>query len=139
MANALGRLLGRRDPRGTSEDVPSDDGPPVDIDALPLEGILDEPPALVPAAIYRQPLFAPSELTPAWLRPRPSAPPDPARSSGTTVNEGVVEGVVTETASTAELKPTKRTRRPKASDSSGTSRPKPKRGAKTDHEATDRS
>jgi hypothetical protein len=124
MANTLARLLGRRGGNPTPQEAPSDGAPPVniDVDALPLAGTLDESPSLVPAAIYSQPLFAPNELTPAWLQPRPSPAPN----------------VVTSVPPTLTAKPTKRPSRPKASGASSTSRPSAKRGTKRDHEATDR-
>ena len=124
MANALGRLLGRHASRHTPQEGSAGDVPAVDIDALPLEGALDELPVLVPAAIYHQLMFAPNEITPAWLTPRPSPAPVAASSM----------------VSTVESKPAKRTRRPKAIASTTTSRPKskPKRGDATTDQTTNR-
>ena len=79
MANALGWLLGRHASRQTPQESSAGDAPPVDIDALPLEGALAT--GSLPAAIYHQLMFAPNEITPAWLTPRPSPAPVAASST----------------------------------------------------------
>jgi hypothetical protein len=81
------------------------------------------PPILVPAAIFRQVLYDPFEVTPIWARPRPAPAHDPASSPDPIVDETAVAN----SASTDESKPTKRTRRPKANSSSSGTRTRSKR------------
>ena len=102
MASVLDRLLhlGRRRPE---PDRPPADQRTVDIDALPLEGATSGPASmLLPAAIFRQVLFDPTEFTPAWLRARPGPAPEPGP-----------------TGPTDEPQPAKRSRRPKTNASPG--------------------
>jgi hypothetical protein len=83
------------------------DQPAVDTGALALEGVpLGPPPSLIPAAIFRQVLFDPAELTPIWARPRETTEPELA---------GAAE----------EPKPAKRARKPRATGTSTTKTAKP--------------
>ena len=91
------------------------------------------PPILLPAAIFRELLYDPTEFTPVWLRPRPAPEPDPAFSSDPTVDENAAVNA----APTDKPKPAKRTRKPKTSGSTGTGRTKSKRVPKPDQDATD--
>jgi hypothetical protein len=129
MAPAFNRLFHRGRRR------PEPDRPParqvtVDIDALPLEGAtVGTVPTLVPAAIFYQTLFDPTEFTPAWLQSRPAVatetpePSDPADDQPTVAVSG--SGDTPKTA--------KRARQPKTSASPAASRPRSKRIAKPDH------
>ena len=133
MAPVLDRLLhlGRRRPE---PDRPPADQRTVDIDALPLEGATSGPASmLLPAAIFRQVLFDPTDFTPAWLRARPGpAPaPGPARASDPMVDETAVGG----SRSTVEPQPAKRSRRPKTNASPDPKPPRSKGMAKPDHGA----
>jgi len=128
MAPAFNRLLhlGRRRPEPERAPVKP---VPVDIDALPLEGATGGTvPALLPAAIFYQTLFDPTEFTPAWLRSRPAAatatpaPADPVDHRTAVADSGSSE---------TPTKP-KRTRRPKTSTTAPASRPRSKRLAKPD-------
>ena len=101
---------------------------------MALEGAtLGPPPVLLPAAIFRELLYDPTEFTPVWLRPRPAPEPDPASSSDPTVDENAVVNA----APTVEPKPAKRTRKPKASGSTGPAKTRSKRVAKPDPTAAD--
>jgi len=84
------------------------------------------PPVLLPAAIFRQLLFDPAELTPAWLRPRPVPEPDPAEAAGATIDATAPADVLP----TDVPKPAKRTRRPKSDGTASPSRPRSRRVAK---------
>ena len=133
MAHGFGRLFlfARRRSR---RDRTAGDGPAVDGSAMALEGATWGPlPVLLPAAIFRELLYDPTEFTPVWLRPRPAAEPDPASSSGPTVDENAVANA----APTDEPKPAKRKRQPKATASSGPAKTRSRRVAKPDHDATD--
>jgi hypothetical protein len=128
MAPAFNRLLhlGRRRPE---PDRPPATHVPVDIDALPLEGAtVGTVPTLLPAAIFYQTLFDPTEFTPAWLQPRAAAATGtPAQSDPIDHQTAVAES----RSSDAATKP-KRTRRPKTSASPAANRPRSKRIAKPD-------
>jgi hypothetical protein len=101
---------------------------------MPLEGAtLGPPPVLLPAAIFRELLYDPTEFTPVWLRPRPAPEPNPASSSSPTVDESAVASA----APTDEPKPAKRTRKPKASGSTGPAKTRSKRVAKPDQDTID--
>lgn len=124
-------LFGRRRSR---RDRSPGEGLAVDATAMALEAAtLGPPPVLQPAAIFRQVLFDPAEIMPAWARPRPAPAPDPASSAGQMVDETAVA----DAAPTDDSKPTKRTRRPKANGSSGASRTRSRPAAKPDHDTTD--
>jgi len=126
------RLLFAR--RGSRRDRSVGDGLAVDGDAMPLEGAtLGPPPVLLPAAIFRELLYDPTEFTPVWLRPRPAPEPNPASSSSPTVDESAVASA----APTDEPKPAKRKRQPKATASSGPTKTRSRRVAKPDPNAAD--
>ena len=78
---------------------------------------------LLPAAIFRQVLFDPTEFTPAWLRSRPAPAPGAARPSDSMVDETTVGASV----AIDEPKPAKRPGRSKTTDSAGPKRTRSKR------------
>ena len=132
MGHTFARLFTRR--RSRRDESPGEK-PAVDGDAMALDDDeLGPPPVLLPAAIFHELLFDPAEMTPAWLRPRPAAAPDPATSTGPAVDVTVVADV----APTDERKPAKRTRRPKADVSSGSTRARSRRVAKPDQDVDNR-
>ena len=140
MANRLARLLGSR--RRSEKESSPGAAPGVDSAAMALDAAAMEPaPILLPAAIFRQVLFDPTEFTPVWLRRRPAFDPVPANpppsSSSAAAAPLAAEGPVAATP-TEEPKPAKRTRRTKATGSPAPSRPRSKRAAKPDPDATDR-
>jgi hypothetical protein len=77
---------------------------------------LGPPPVLRPAAIFRQLLYDPAELTPVWARPRAVAAPEPptAPIPATAPTPATVEPGDPPRATLDQPKPAKRTRRPKA-------------------------
>jgi hypothetical protein len=129
-------FLGRRRRRGQ----PSDDGP--DSAAGPVVEVggtslalattavpLGPPPVLLPAAIIRQILVDPRELTPEWARPRPKPVAQEPQPSVESVEEAASAAPVEPpaenqpstsdatppaTTATEDAKPPKRTRRPKS-------------------------
>ena len=126
MAPTLNWLLhlGRRQPE---PDCPPAEPVTVDIDAMPLESAPVGPvPMLLPAAIFHQTLYDPTEFTPAWLRPRPAPGTEPSDLTDDQTADA-------DSGSTDAPKPPKRARRPKTSPSPGPSRPRSKRTAKPDH------
>jgi hypothetical protein len=114
MAKPFGGLL-RRIGRGDSKEESSKaKAPAVDAGEMALDDKPVGPPILMPAAIFSQPLVNATEITPAWLRPRPApAPVVPA----------------------ADTKAAKRSSRPKTAGSSGTTRPRTRRVTKPDRDA----
>jgi hypothetical protein len=133
MAPAFNRLLhfGRRGPGPDASLAEPVAGPAVDVDAMPLEGAtLASAPGLVPAAIFRQVLFDPTEFTPAWLRPRLAPAQEPATPSAPVVEQTAVANA----APADERKPATRPRRPKAKTPSAAKPTRSKRAAKTDHD-----
>src|SRR6266550_4622 len=120
MAHTLGRLL-HITRRQSRRDQSAADGLAVDGGAM--AETPGPPRILLPAAIFRQVLFDPFEVTPIWARPRPGPAHDPATSPDPIVDETAVAN----SASTDESKPTKRTRRPKASGSPSRTRTRSKR------------
>ena len=151
MANRLARLLGSR--RRPGADPSPGAGPAVDGAAMALDAAAMEPaPVLLPAAIFRQVLFDPSEFTPVWLRPRPAFEPAPSSPSRPPLADAPVAAAApveadASVASAAQVeadapieepKPAKRTRRTKVTGSPAPSRPRSKRAAKSDQGATDR-
>ena len=137
MANRLARLLSRRS--SLPEPAPNP-GPTGDRGALALDTAAVGPPMLLPAIIFRQVLFDPTEFTPAWLKPRPAPAPQPAA----TVAATVAAPVAADAGSTEEPRPAKRTRRAKAADSpprakasSNPAGPTPKRARRTKDAASD--
>jgi hypothetical protein len=126
------RLLFAR--RRSRRDRTAGDGLAVDGGAMALEGATwGPPPVLLPAAIFRELLYDPTEFTPVWLRPRPVPEPDPASSSGPTVDENAVVNA----APTDEPKPAKRKRQPKASGPTGPAKTRSRRVTKPDPNAAD--
>jgi len=120
MANTLGRLLhltrrqSRRDRSAADE---------LAVDGSAMAETPGPPRILLPAAIFRQVLFDPFEVTPIWARPRAASAHDPASPPDPIVDETAVANSV----STDEPKPTKGTRRPKAKGSSSGTRTRSKR------------
>jgi len=120
MAHKLGRLL-HLTRRQSRRDRSAADGLAVDGGAM--AETPGPPRILVPAAIFRQVLFDPFEVTPIWARPRPAQ----ARDSASSPEPIVDETAVADSASTDQPKPMKRTRRPKANGSSSGTRTRSKR------------
>jgi hypothetical protein len=119
--------------RRPDEDRSTADEPTRDVAAVtPDDAPLGPPPMLRPAAIFRQLLFDPAEITPVWARPRPAfAPPsapEVTTSTGPLVDRPAARSPratgkvkAASAASGAEPKSPKPTRRPKASGAPATS------------------
>ena len=106
----------------------------MDASALALEGAaLGPPPQLVPAAIFREVLYDPEELTPVWAKPRAAPEADPVPSPDPVTEATTVAAA----APTDEPKPAKRARRPKATGTPDTAtKTRPKRIPKPKPDAT---
>ena len=148
MGNTFARLFpfSRRGPRGdasriqdagvpgdliTDDDVVVDEDEPLAAD----RGELEAAPVLLPAAIHRQLLYDPAEITPVWARPRPAPAREPAISP-TSVADGPTAPAI---AASDQPKPATRTRRPKAdATTTAPARPRAKRSARKDLGAADR-
>ena len=147
MANRLARLLSR----GSSRPEPAPSVVPTgDRGALALDTAAVGPPMLLPAVIFRQVLFDPTEFTPAWLKPRPAPAPEPLAASATTDHEAAPASTAPPAAAppaaatAAEAKPVKRTRRAtpagspsRAKSSSSADGTTTKRARRTKKAATD--
>jgi hypothetical protein len=105
---------------------------------------LGPPPVLRPAAIFRQLLYDPAELTPVWARPRAVAAPEPPTAptpatAPTASNPPAVEPGDPPRATLDQPKPAKRTRRPKAdAAAAGPTRQTAKRPARKGEQSANR-
>jgi hypothetical protein len=138
VANRLARLFSRR----SSRPEPPPSVPAIDGGALALDTAAVGPPMLLPAVIFRQVLFDPTEFTPVWLKPRPAPEREPAGPAATTVDEPASAQAAPDDApkpakrvrrattdgTPSRAKPAASPSRPKASRSStGTSTKRPRR------------
>jgi hypothetical protein len=99
--------------------------------ALALDDAAIGPPLLLPAMIFRQVLFDPTEVVPAWLKARSAPAPTPApapksMSSATTESAPTARQALTE-----DPKPARRARRPKADGAQASSDAAPAKADRT--------